>query len=236
LSFTTVDVNSQFGGQVIQVNAYGPESYYLYMSSAAVGQALMPGIYEVTTTSQRPDFSFTGGGRGCAGVGRFEIIEAVFDENGRATRFRANFEQHCDNLSQPGLFGEVSVIGPPEPRLELDFQVDDEIALNRAIGEVRMSGTVRCSLPTTVFAYGNLSQDALHFGLIGGEFVLNLECSPEPRRWSVGVRPELVPSYPRGFNRGAANVSFNAFAFDPNYYSDVLNVGEHPTFLIISND
>lgn len=237
LSFTTVEANAQFGGQVIQVNAYGPESYSLYLLSPVAGQPLMPGIYEVTAASPRPAFSFSGGSRACTGVGRFEIIEAVFDENGQAERFRANFERHCGDLSQPGLYGEVSVIGQPVPRLVVDYQVDDELALSRKKGRVIVTGTIRCSSPTTVHAFGTLLQEIRHFGTISGQYVQSLECSPQLRHWSVEVQPELTPPVPPGlgFKRGDADVGVQLQAWDPEYYSDAVSSGDHPVTLTAGN-
>lgn len=237
LSFTTVDANALFGGQVIQVNAYGPVSYSLYLASPISGQPLAPGIYEATSESPYSIMGFSGGARGCIGIGRFEIIEAAFDESGQAVRFRANFEQHCNNLSQPGLFGEVSVIGSPVPRINVDFEVDDETAFNRVTGRAIVTGKIRCSLPTRVYASGILRQEIVHFGAIGGQFLRDIQCTPQLQRWSAEVEPDLAPTVPLGlgFRRGDAEVGIHLEAWDPNYYSDAVINSEHATILIVGN-
>jgi hypothetical protein len=237
LSFTTVDANVLFSGQVIQVNAYGPVSYSLYLASPVAGQPLAPGIYEATSASPYSIMGFSGGARGCLGVGRFEIIEAVFDENGQAVRFRANFEQHCDNLSQPGLFGEVSVIGPPVPRINVEVEVDDKLALSRTTRRAIVTGTIRCSLPTRAYVFGILRQEIVHFGAIGGQFLRDIQCTPQLQRWSAEVEPDLAPTVPPGlgFRRGDAEVGIHLEAWDPNYYSDAVINSDHPTTLIVGN-
>jgi hypothetical protein len=83
------------------------------------GMPLRPGIYERATrtafrdaTSPGIDISGTGG---CNNTnGRFTLHEVSVNPTGGVLRFRATFEQYCDQ-NPAALLGEVRVTDPPRP-------------------------------------------------------------------------------------------------------------------------
>jgi hypothetical protein len=237
LTFNTVVVTSSFGNSVIGVEAYSPAHTYYVTFSVREGQ-LIPGVYEFTSNVAGPGLSVGGDARGCGeAMGRFEILEAAFDANGRAERFRANFEYHCGSLGAPGLFGEIAVVGPPPPPVTFDFKIDDQVALNRVTGEVTMSGTLSCSADTNALMYLLLSQPTKHVYLTTAFAVVNTPCSPTPRRWSTTVQTDVSPSQIRlDFRAGAANVNKNVFVTDPSYNTDRFEGGNHVVRIAIRNN
>jgi hypothetical protein len=240
ITSNTVVVDTPYPNGTIQIfAAVAPDRMYSITLSPSLTLPIVPGVYENVSNYGWPSMSVSGDGRGCTGNGRFEILEALFDANGRALRFRANFEYHCGGLNQPGLFGEISIVGPPPPRLVLGFKIDKESRLNRATGRVRVAGKVRCSLPTTVkYALIQITQETKHYGPIYAYGLLeNVPCSPQGHRLEIEVEPEPLPQAPPGigFKRGDANVYVYAYAWDPNYYSDQGYIADHPTELEIDN-
>lgn len=237
---SAVLVNAPYQNGTVQITAYAaPNRMYSVTFGVSGSLPILPGVYENLSNYGLPSIGVSGDGRGCIGTGRFEILEALFDANGQAQRFRANFEYHCGGMDQPGLFGEISIVGPPPPRLAIDFNIDEEIGLNRVTGRVVVAGTIRCSLPTTMqYALISLSQEVQHFGAFSGYSVQQgFECSPEGRRFTAEIEPEFNSPVPPGFGfrRGAANVFVYAYALDPNYSSEQGYVADHPTTLVIGN-
>jgi hypothetical protein len=83
---------------------------------------LILGPYEDATryplqSPVKPGLDVTGASRGCNElIGRFDVLEAVFDSNGDVQRFAADFEQTC--VGRDGaLFGTIlfNASGPPFP-------------------------------------------------------------------------------------------------------------------------
>jgi len=80
--------------------------------AAPVNAALVPGDYEGATrwpfqAASAPGLSVYSDGRGCQVLsGRFVVLEATYDANGKVQSFAADFEQHCEN-AVPALFGSV---------------------------------------------------------------------------------------------------------------------------------
>ena len=80
--------------------------------AAPMNATLVPGAYEGATlwpyqSAIGPGLSVYGDGRGCNVLsGRFVVLEASCDANGKVQSFAADFEQHCEN-AVPALFGSV---------------------------------------------------------------------------------------------------------------------------------
>ena len=79
--------------------------------AAPAGAVLAPGNYPdaerfASTTKAALDFGF--GGRGCNETfGSFEVLEATYDPgDGHVISFAANFQQHCEQRSNPVLYGQ----------------------------------------------------------------------------------------------------------------------------------
>jgi len=86
-------------------------AHYFYLNLAVPDdKKLAPGRYEGAErfgSSTVPGLDFFGDGRGCNAVtGRFDVLEAAYDSSGAATRFAANFEQHCEG-GTPALYGQI---------------------------------------------------------------------------------------------------------------------------------
>lgn len=77
------------------------------------GGPLIPGRYDGATrypfnADNRPGLDVAGDGRACNRLsGSFTILEAVYDEDGDLTAFRARYEQHCDGQA-PAMRGEIA--------------------------------------------------------------------------------------------------------------------------------
>jgi hypothetical protein len=235
LTFNTVVVTSSFGNSVVGVEAYSPAHTYYLTFSVREGQ-LLPGVYEFAPGVAGPALSVAGDSRGCSGAtGRFEIKAAQFDANGRAERFRADFEYHCGSLAAPGLFGEISVIGPPPAPVAFGFTIDEQVGLNRITGEVSMSGTLTCSAETSALVYLLLSQPTKHVHLTTAFAVINTPCSPTPRRWATTVPTDASERPKLNFRPGAANIYKNVFVADPNYNTDRFESGDQVVRIAIDN-
>jgi hypothetical protein len=75
------------------------------------GQVLSPGNYVAHSGSAVGPFagmSISGAGRGCSrSTGRFVVLELVVASDGTIASFAADFEQHCESIPIPGLFGAL---------------------------------------------------------------------------------------------------------------------------------
>jgi hypothetical protein len=112
-------VFSAFGdGTLVRVRVMGQGINFWFLEfSAPRGTRLRVGAYEDAMRSAfrdatRPGLDVGGQSRGCNTVaGRFEVQEVEFRPDGLVPRFRATFEQHCDNRSA-ALRGEVRFTAP----------------------------------------------------------------------------------------------------------------------------
>jgi uncharacterized repeat protein (TIGR01451 family) len=81
--------------------------------AAPYSETLAEGVYENATrfpfqSVSQPGLSLYGSGRGCNELyGRFEVLEAVYDGSGNVISFAADFEQHCEHLDAPPLYGVI---------------------------------------------------------------------------------------------------------------------------------
>ena len=100
--------------------------------AAPMNATLVPGAYEGATlwpyqSAIGPGLSVYGDGRGCNVLsGRFVVLEATYDANGKVQSFAADFEQHCEN-AVPALFGSVRYhAGDPGCAGQLDGTACDD--------------------------------------------------------------------------------------------------------------
>ena len=98
-------VNVDFSGNT-------PGDFWSADFAAPMNATLVPGAYEGATrwpfqAAGAPGLDVYGEGRGCTVLtGRFVVLEATYDANGKVQSFAADFEQHCEN-AVPALFGSV---------------------------------------------------------------------------------------------------------------------------------
>jgi len=107
----------------VHINFNGGPHWWSLNFAAPHDATLVPGVYENATrwpfhSPTGPGLDISGEGRGCNTlVGRFEVLEAVYDATGEVERFAATFEQHCEG-GVPALLGSVlfnSTLPPPPP-------------------------------------------------------------------------------------------------------------------------
>src|SRR5438132_683291 len=98
-------VNVDFAGNA-------PGDFWSVDLAAPASATLVPGVYEGATrwpfqAAGAPGLSVSGDGRGCNTLtGRFVVLEATYDVNGKVQSFAADFEQHCEGFV-PALFGSI---------------------------------------------------------------------------------------------------------------------------------
>lgn len=103
----------------VEVQAIRGGETYAFKLSPPSGQALQDGEYpgaegEGSEVPGHPHLSVTDGTKAChRSFGRFVIKDIRFTGAGAADRLWALYELHCENLKEPGLFGEVRVGEPP---------------------------------------------------------------------------------------------------------------------------
>ena len=89
-----------------------PGDFWSVDLAAPASATLVPGVYEGATrwpfqAAGAPGLSVSGDGRGCNTLtGRFVVLEATYDVNGKVQSFAADFEQHCEGFV-PALFGSI---------------------------------------------------------------------------------------------------------------------------------
>lgn len=103
-------------GNTISVDFYdyylGGDNSWSLSLAAPNNTPLIAGSYEGATrfpfqNPSQPGLDFTGNGRGCnTSTGRFNVQEITYDAYNELSRFKANFEQHCEG-AEPALFGQV---------------------------------------------------------------------------------------------------------------------------------
>ncbi len=99
-------------GVNVDFDGSAPGDFWSADLAAPMNAALVPGAYEGATrwpfqAAGAPGLSVYGDGRGCNVLsGRFVVLEATYDANGKVQSFAADFEQHCEN-AVPALFGSV---------------------------------------------------------------------------------------------------------------------------------
>lgn len=193
--------------------------------AAPQGTQLVAGAYEGAVRypfqmPHQPGMDVYGDGRGCNMLtGRFEVLEAVFGPNGYIERFHATFEQHCEG-GGAALFGEVQVVNPPPPPiLEISVNLNSPIVFDRISGKARVSGTIACTVSTSVGVNAVLKQRLNRFSLASATTAMYGPCSPTPTEWTM----ELTPTGSVPFGSGWAQLDLTASGYD-SYYGTFVNV------------
>src|SRR5947208_1216385 len=142
-------VNVDFAGNA-------PGDFWSVDLAAPASATLVPGVYEGATrwpfqAAGAPGLSVSGDGRGCNTLtGRFVVLEATYDVNGKVQSFAADFEQHCEGFV-PALFGSIRYhAGDPGCGAEPDGTAcDDQDACTQSdacqAGQCTGTGTGACS-------------------------------------------------------------------------------------------
>ena len=103
----------------IDVQAVRASETYSFKLAPPAGKGLEVGEYagaegETPETGGRPRLSVSGGAGACPhSFGRFVIKDIHFGGAGKVERLWALYEQHCEALGEPALFGEIRVGEPP---------------------------------------------------------------------------------------------------------------------------
>ena len=208
----------------LSVIPFGGGWWYLDLAAPA-GTRLEPGVYEGAVrwpfqNGSQPGVSITGNGAGCNTVtGRFEVLEVVFGPNGYLERFHALFEQHCEG-GVPALRGEVRVVNPPPPPpLVMSLSVNDSGRVDKSTGRVTVTGTVTCTITTSVSFGATLTQRLTRFAMARGDGYTSMPCSTTPTAWSLTFQPQgNVP-----FGNGTGQLMGSAFGYD-SYYGNQVTV------------
>jgi len=184
----------------------------------APGHHLAEGSYHGATRAAFrapgvPGLDVFGNGRGCNELtGTFTVLEASYGPSNYLERFGATFEQRCEG-ALPALRGEVWVVNPPAPTpLELGVVASLAGTVDRLSGTTVVSGSVTCSVPTTLWMQGTLVQRASRTTVSQGTFFLDVACSGTTP-WEASVMSHNgVP-----FNPGKAALEVDAASYDTGY-------------------
>lgn len=110
---TAIAVSQRMTGRSpLTFNILSPNGWSLSLLAADSSPRLAVGSYEDATEAPfsslgTPGLSFTGNGRSCNTVkGRFDVLEAVYDADGKVRKFAVDFEQRC-GVTAPALRGEL---------------------------------------------------------------------------------------------------------------------------------
>ena len=148
-------------------------------------------------------------GRGCnQSVGEFTVLDVAFAANGDVRRFHATFKQYCELGSVP-LQGEIDIVKIPPPTQTTTITIDAKGSLNQTPKQAVVHGTVTCEVPGPVKISGTVTQ-----GKSTGNFDdILVDCSNTVATWTASV----ASNSSRAFANGAATVTAEAEAPDPNY-------------------
>src|SRR5437763_16273702 len=99
-------------GVNVDFDGSAPGDFWSADFAAPMNATLVPGDNEGATrgpfqAAGAPGLDVHGEGRGCSVLtGRFVVLEATYDADGKVQIFAADFEQHCES-AVPALFGSV---------------------------------------------------------------------------------------------------------------------------------
>jgi hypothetical protein len=203
---------------------------------APAGQQLAVGSYPNATGPD--DVVTTGAGiiigsgnRSCStNAGSFVIADVAFGPSGYVERLDATFEQHCDGLDF-GLRGRV-VIGnsPPPAALELSVAAAADGVFSKLNGKATVHGTVVCTADAAVNITGLVTQ-VKKKAIIRGPFSVGVDCvRGETAQWSATADPTGTTP----FQKGKVEVTGGAWAVDPNYPNNAVDVGLAPTTVTLT--
>jgi PKD domain-containing protein len=194
-----------FGENEVQPNLYpwepnriafqafgtGGPGYYSLIFRAADQGRIVPGVYEGATgetyhTPGTPTLEIGPGYSPCGPVtGRFEVIEATYDDLGMLVSFDAYFSQNCGSNEALAITGEIR--WKAHPAIEVD------VPLSRAVHEGELSTITAVAPPELHVSY---SIDGLPLGATFSDLGDNTaRLSWTPDITSAGVyRPRLLAS------------------------------------------
>ncbi|GHA72371.1 hypothetical protein [Cognatilysobacter bugurensis] len=195
------------------VAAWDGEVNYELVLVPPAGQRLQRGSYEdarggTETTAGHPVLEFRSN-EVCEGSrGRFQIDDIAYDDAGKVTRLRANFEQRCVGASG-SLWGDLAL----DAGLTAYSASLEPVGLydpNHAIAYL----TVQCAGAPT---YGELrlraSQRVRGGGTVTAVSDRTFGCGPEPQR----VRLDLIADGTATWRPGPVQVEVESFVHDPHY-------------------
>jgi len=190
--------------------------------AAPQGETLATGTYDGATRypfqdPSAPALDVFGDGRGCNTLtGSFTVTQIAFDDAGAVQRFDADFVQHCEG-AEPALRGHVHLVSAPPPApLTIAIGLASKGRVDRVSGTATVSGTITCNKPASVWLSGTLTQRANRFAQASGTFSRQVQCSGTTS-WEAPVRSSnSVP-----FGAGSAQLSVDAYAFDPETWQSI---------------
>jgi hypothetical protein len=91
-----------------------PTTWWILDIASPNGEPLAPGRYidawRASFRNGHNGLDFFGDGRGCNTVfGSFTVLEIGYDTMGRLNRFAADFEQRCESVTSPLVYGSVRI-------------------------------------------------------------------------------------------------------------------------------
>ncbi len=109
-------------GGGVEVYVEGGPWFLDFTTPTNFGVGVFEGALRLFSDPGRPGLEVTGGSRGCSYVeGRFQVLEAVFADDGSVAHLAIDFEQHCEGAG-PALFGAVRInsLQSPSPTFDRD--------------------------------------------------------------------------------------------------------------------
>jgi hypothetical protein len=196
--------------------------------AAPQGSRLEPGAYESAVrypfqSPSQPGLSLFGDGRGCNTLtGRFDVLDAAFGPNGYIERLHARFEQHCEG-GVAALYGEVNVVNPPPPPpLQIFFAINEPAGVDKRTGKARVTGTISCTIATSVGINAALNQRLTRFALATANAFTYIPCAPNATSWALDVIPQgNVP-----FGAGMAQLDLAMSGYD-SYYGQFVSTSSN---------
>jgi hypothetical protein len=192
--------------------------------AAPQGSRLEPGAYDGAIrypfqSPSQPGLSVSGDGRGCNTLtGRFDVLDAAFGPNGYIERLHARFEQHCEG-GTPALYGEVNIVNPPPPPpLQILLTINKPGAVDKRTGKARVTGTISCTIATSVSINAALNQRLTRFALATGNAFTYIPCAPSAVSWAL----DLIPQGNVPFGTGMAQLDVSTSGYD-SYYGQFVN-------------
>ncbi|WBB55860.1 hypothetical protein [Verrucosispora sp. WMMD573] len=230
----SIRADDQLRGVYLSINGRNGDWWSMELRAPA-GQQLAVGEYPEAT---RAPFSgagagidISGNGRGCNTItGSFVVADVAFGPHGYVERLDATFEQHCEG-GTPALRGRV-VIGNPPPPAPLEFTVTPAAdgVFSKLNGKATVHGTVVCNADATVQLSGLVTQ-VKNKVIIRGPFSGQVDCvQGATAQWSATADPTGTTP----FQRGKVEVTGSAWANDPNYQGETVQVDLAPTTVTLT--
>ena len=192
--------------------------------AAPQGAQLVPGAYEGAVRYPfqgpgQPGLSLSGDGRGCNTLtGRFDVLEVTFGPNGFIERFTRDLSSTARRRCGVIRRGADCEPAPPPP-LQISLTIHTSSQVDRQSGKVRLTGTIKCSIPADVGVTAVLTQRLNRFSLATANANLFAPCSSTSSPWTLDLTPQgNVP-----FGNGMAQLDLVASGYD-SYYGVFVNI------------